>query len=129
MSRFAIGAEVFRPARRHSLASADQQNKQKDRPRKNKSLHSGSVLLKMKTFAAHFAPSRAAALADWILAVPLGYALAFPGQRGAVGIWTGLAAGLAVAALGIAWRFHRKSRSSPRAGAKFSLRAHFGALS
>ncbi len=51
-------------------------------------------------------PAVIAVLAYWVLAVPVGAALAFPGQRGAVGIWIGLAGGLGAAALGLAWRFH-----------------------
>lgn len=51
-------------------------------------------------------PAMIAVLAYWVLAVPLGSALAFPGQLGAVGIWIGLAVGLGAAAGGLAWRFH-----------------------
>lgn len=58
-------------------------------------------------------PALIAALAYWIIAVPLGYALAFPAQQGAVGIWIGLAAGLGAAAFGLTWRFHLKSRLTP----------------
>lgn len=57
-------------------------------------------------------PAVIAALAYWIIAVPLGYALAFLAKWGAVGIWTGLAIGLGAAAVGLSWRFHRKSRLS-----------------
>ncbi len=51
-------------------------------------------------------PAVIAVLAYWVLAVPVGAALAFPGRYGAVGIWVGLAGGLGAAALGLAWRFH-----------------------
>jgi multidrug resistance protein, MATE family len=54
-------------------------------------------------------PAVIAVLAYWVLAVPVGAALAFPGQCGAVGIWVGLAGGLGAAALGLAWRFHRQT--------------------
>jgi MATE family, multidrug efflux pump len=55
-------------------------------------------------------PALIAVFAYWIIAVPLGAALAFPAGRGAVGIWIGLATGLGVAAFSLLWRFHRKSR-------------------
>jgi len=45
--------------------------------------------------------------AYWLIALPLGYGLAFPGHLGAVGIWTGLAVGLGVSAAALSWRFHR----------------------
>ena len=54
-------------------------------------------------------PAIIAALAYWVVAVPLGYALAFPGQMDAVGIWIGLALGLVIAAVSLLWRFHRKT--------------------
>ena len=41
----------------------------------------------------------------WLLAIPGGYVLGLHTSLGAVGIWTGLAAGLAVAAVLHAWRF------------------------
>ena len=55
-------------------------------------------------------PALIAVLAYWILAIPLCWLLAFRADWGAVGIWTGLATGLGVAAIGLAWRFHRKTR-------------------
>jgi MATE family multidrug resistance protein len=55
-------------------------------------------------------PAAIAVLAYWIIAVPTAYLLAFPGQRGAVGIWIGLATGLGAAALALCLRFHSKSR-------------------
>ena len=55
-------------------------------------------------------PAMIAVFAYWIIAVPLGAALAFPAGQGAVGMWIGLATGLGVAACGLSWRFHRRSR-------------------
>ncbi len=55
-------------------------------------------------------PALIAVLAYWVLAVPLGSWLAFRAHWGAVGIWTGLATGLGVAAVGLAWRFHWQTR-------------------
>ena len=49
-------------------------------------------------------------VAYWLVALPLGYVLAFPAQFGPVGVWVGLASGLACAALLLAWRFHRRSQ-------------------
>ena len=54
-------------------------------------------------------PAVIAALAYWFVAVPLGSALAFGAKQGAVGMWIGLATGLLVAAIGLSWRFHRKT--------------------
>ena len=54
-----------------------------------------------------------AILAYWIVAVPAGYLLAFPGGYGPVGVWIGLAIGLGVAALFLTWRFHHVSRAEP----------------
>jgi len=72
------------------------------------------------------APAMIAVLAYWVLAVPLGWWLAFRAEWGAVGIWTGLALGLGVAALSLAWRFHRQAhhtagrrRRVPPVGAAF----------
>lgn len=55
-------------------------------------------------------PAFIAVFAYWVLAVPLGSLLAFKANWGAVGIWTGLATGLGLAAIGLAWRFHAKTR-------------------
>lgn len=46
-------------------------------------------------------------LAYWGLAIPGGYAMGLHTSLGPVGIWSGLAAGLAVAAVLLAWRFTR----------------------
>lgn len=55
-------------------------------------------------------PALIAVLSYWLVAVPMAYALAFPGKQGAVGIWIGLATGLGAAALALAWRFHWQTR-------------------
>lgn len=46
-------------------------------------------------------------IAYWVISLPLGYWLAFHTSLGAVGLWTGLAAGLGCAAVLLGWRFHR----------------------
>lgn len=46
-------------------------------------------------------------VAYWVISLPLGYWLAFHAKLGAIGLWTGLAAGLGCAALLLGWRFHR----------------------
>lgn len=48
--------------------------------------------------------------AYWLLSLPLGYFLAFHTRLGARGLWLGLAAGLAAAALCLSWRFLHKTR-------------------
>jgi MATE family multidrug resistance protein len=57
------------------------------------------------------APAIIAVLAYWGLAIPTGYLLGFRSGLGAVGIWIGLAAGLAVLGLLLGWRFHRLTRT------------------
>lgn len=59
-------------------------------------------------------PALVAVLAYWLLAVPLGYALAFHTGAGPGGIWIGLATGLGAVALTLSWRFHSRSRCVPR---------------
>jgi MATE family multidrug resistance protein len=49
-------------------------------------------------------PAWYALAAYWLVAIPLGAWLAFYWKLDAAGIWTGLAAGLAVAAIGLALR-------------------------
>jgi len=49
--------------------------------------------------------------AYWLLALPLGYWLAFHTRLGPRGLWIGLAAGLAAAALSLVWRFLHKTRA------------------
>ena len=46
-------------------------------------------------------------VAYWVIALPLGYGLAFHTSLGPVGVWAGLATGLGLAAVLLAWRFHR----------------------
>lgn len=55
-------------------------------------------------------PAWIAFTAYWIVALPLGWALAFPGRLGPTGVWWGLALGLAVAALGLVVRFWNRTR-------------------
>lgn len=45
----------------------------------------------------------------WLVGLPSGLGLAFPGERGAKGLWIGLIAGLTTAALLLSLRFHRES--------------------
>jgi MATE family multidrug resistance protein len=52
-------------------------------------------------------PTMITFVAYWVISLPLGYWLAFHTRLGAVGLWTGLAAGLGCAALLLGWRFHR----------------------
>jgi MATE family multidrug resistance protein len=59
-------------------------------------------------------PALIAILAYWFVALPLGSVLAFGARYGAVGMWIGLAAGLGAAAIGLAWRFHLKTRQADR---------------
>lgn len=48
-------------------------------------------------------------IAYWVIALPGGYLLAFRTPLGPLGVWGGLALGLAFAAVLLAWRFHRKT--------------------
>jgi MATE family multidrug resistance protein len=50
--------------------------------------------------------------AYWGMALPVGYLLGVRGPLGAVGVWIGIASGLAVAALLLPWRFVRLTRRS-----------------
>jgi multidrug resistance protein, MATE family len=52
-------------------------------------------------------PAIIAIVAYWGLALPIGYWLAFRAQLGAVGMWIGLATGLAAAAIGLSWRYYK----------------------
>jgi MATE family multidrug resistance protein len=52
------------------------------------------------------APAVIAVVAYWLVALPLGYLLGFMWGKGAVGVWIGLAAGLATAAVILMGRFH-----------------------
>ncbi len=49
-------------------------------------------------------------IAYWLLAIPGGYVLGLHTRLGAVGVWIGLACGLAIAAALLAWRFRRLTR-------------------
>ncbi len=49
-------------------------------------------------------------LAYWVVAMPPGYFLGMHGGFGAVGVWSGIATGLAFAAIFLAGRFARLTR-------------------
>jgi MATE family multidrug resistance protein len=55
-------------------------------------------------------PSLLIFVAYWIIALPLGYWLAFPLQMGANGIWIGLFLGLTLTATAMVVRFNKLSR-------------------
>ena len=55
-------------------------------------------------------PSLLIFVAYWVIALPLGYWLAFPLQMGANGIWIGLLLGLTLTATAMVVRFHRLSK-------------------
>lgn len=61
-------------------------------------------------------PMLIAGAAYWLIAFPAAAALAFPGELGAVGVWYGLAAGLAIAAVLMVWRFELLTRKGVGAG-------------
>lgn len=52
-------------------------------------------------------------VAYWVIALPVGYVLAFPLGFGAYGVWVGLATGLGLAALGLMSRFMWVTRRKP----------------
>ena len=54
-------------------------------------------------------PTAITFVAYWVIALPGGFLLAFRSPLGPLGVWTGLAGGLATAAVFLAWRFHRKT--------------------
>ncbi|HUR56600.1 MAG TPA: MATE family efflux transporter, partial [Opitutaceae bacterium] len=54
-------------------------------------------------------PALITLIAYWVIALPLGYAMGIRGPFGAVGVWSGIASGLAVAAVFLALRFVRLS--------------------
>ncbi len=54
-------------------------------------------------------PMLMAIVGYWAIGLPVAWALGFPAGLGGVGIWLGLAAGLAVTAVALTWRFARKS--------------------
>ncbi|BDA86912.1 MATE family efflux transporter [Aureimonas sp. SA4125] len=53
-------------------------------------------------------PMLMAVFSYWAIGMPVAYVLGFTLHLGGPGIWTGLAAGLFVAALLMTWRFHRR---------------------
>jgi len=55
-------------------------------------------------------PSLLIFVAYWVLALPIGYLLAFPLGYGAIGIWLGLLLGLTLTAGAMVWRFNRLSQ-------------------
>jgi MATE family multidrug resistance protein len=55
-------------------------------------------------------PSLLIFVAYWVIALPLGYWLAFPLDMGANGIWIGLLLGLTLTATAMVVRFHRLSK-------------------
>jgi MATE family multidrug resistance protein len=55
-------------------------------------------------------PAAITFVAYWIVALPLGYALGVRGPLGAVGMWIGIASGLALAAVALSARFARLTR-------------------
>lgn len=56
-------------------------------------------------------PSALIFVAYWVIALPLGYGLAFPLQLGPYGIWIGLLLGLTLTASAMVVRFNRLSKS------------------
>ena len=56
------------------------------------------------------APMWIAGLSYWLVGFTLAYGLAFAGGMQGLGVWIGLAAGLAVAGIGMVWRFDVLSR-------------------
>jgi MATE family multidrug resistance protein len=56
-------------------------------------------------------PSLLIFISYWVIALPLGYWMAFHLHWGAVGIWSGLLIGLTLVALAVTYRFHRLSNS------------------
>jgi multidrug resistance protein, MATE family len=56
-------------------------------------------------------PAMISLIAYWVLAIPGGYVLGLHTGLGAVGVWVGLATGLAVASVLLAWRFLRLTRT------------------
>jgi MATE family multidrug resistance protein len=61
-------------------------------------------------------------VAYWVIALPLAYLLGVRGRFGAMGIWLGLAAGLASAALLLGWRFYYKTQPARGEGVSANLR-------
>jgi MATE family multidrug resistance protein len=55
-------------------------------------------------------PAMMTFVAYWVVALPLGYVLGVRGPLGAVGMWIGIASGLALAAVALSARFARLTR-------------------
>ncbi|HEY1111475.1 MAG TPA: MATE family efflux transporter [Opitutaceae bacterium] len=55
-------------------------------------------------------PAIITCIAYWGVALPLGYIIGVRGPFGAVGVWSGIASGLALAAIFMTWRFVRLTR-------------------
>lgn len=55
-------------------------------------------------------PAIITCIAYWGVALPLGYLIGVRGPWGAVGVWSGIASGLALAAIFMTWRFVRLTR-------------------
>ena len=60
-------------------------------------------------------PMLICAVGYWAIGAPLGLTLAFRGGFGGIGIWIGLAAGLAVVGVLLIWRWRRLTRPCVRA--------------
>lgn len=58
-------------------------------------------------------PSGLSLVTYWVISLPLAWLLAFPLGLGAVGLWSGFGAGLAIAAVILPVRFWRKTRPPP----------------
>ncbi|HEY0966009.1 MAG TPA: MATE family efflux transporter [Opitutaceae bacterium] len=63
-------------------------------------------------------------IAYWLVALPGGYFLGVRGPFGAIGVWAALAAGLAFAAVFLAWRFARLTRADRPLAAAGGLVLH-----
>lgn len=63
-------------------------------------------------------PSLLIFISYWVVALPLGYWMAFGLGMGAIGIWWGLLVGLTLVALAVTWRFHRLSGAKQRLPAR-----------
>lgn len=63
-------------------------------------------------------------VAHWALGLPCGYALAFPGRLGALGLWIGLSIGLIAAGLTLVTAWSRQARRlEPPAPCQYPLKA------
>jgi MATE family multidrug resistance protein len=56
-------------------------------------------------------PTRVSLVAYWLVALPLGWAFAWPGGMGAAGVWAGFAVGVGLAAAALAWRLAARLRA------------------